>query len=74
MVLAKKWETAYKYDCAEKGLADDLFIPPTGVNFTDMTNTITEAQAAVKSLQDNSPASQNINQEDIEAEIEKINN
>jgi hypothetical protein len=48
---AKNWETAYKYECAEKGLADDLFIPPTGVNFTDMTNNMTDSQAAVKSLQ-----------------------
>ncbi len=68
---AKNWENDYKYECAEKGLADDLFIPPADVVFTDMSDTLEKARSAVKNLQDNLPAGQNINQEDIEAEMEK---
>jgi len=67
----KKWESAYKYDCAEKGLGDDLFIPPTDVVFTDMTDMMTNAQEAVKNLQENLPAGRTINQEDIEAQMQK---
>jgi len=66
------WESENKYDCQEKKLADSLFIPPTEINFVDMTETLETAQAAAEKARGNLAPGQNLNQEDIEEQMEKI--
>ena len=64
----KNWETAgFKYDCRETKLADDLFTPPADVNFNDLTATFTAAQQMGDKIK-----AGNMNTEDIEAELERI--
>lgn len=62
----KAWENSgYKYDCRETKLADELFSVPTDINFNDLTSTYT----AIDRIKDTNG---NLNAEDIEAELERI--
>lgn len=71
---AKSWEDAgYTFTCDYEKFSDDDFNPPEDVTFTDMTDTLIGAQKAVEDLKQATPGG-NINMEDIEAEMEKLNN
>jgi hypothetical protein len=74
------WESAeYEYDCQEKNLSDELFIPPQEVNFidfTDFTKGLGEMTESMESLGDDYQEGlddmQNMTQEEIEAKLEEM--
>jgi hypothetical protein len=69
---SKKWENEYQYNCQEKLLTDNLFIPPADIQFNDMTDTLKDLQQVGQDLQQKA-GSGTVNQEDIEAQLEQLN-
>jgi hypothetical protein len=72
----KSWEEAkYDYTCAKNGLSDDLFVPPTGVNFSDLTqmlNNVNVLDKVGQDVQERIKKGETVNQEDIEAQIDAL--
>jgi hypothetical protein len=69
---AQGWEALYQYECQEKRLSDDLFEPPTDVEFTDWTEMMANMQQMSQQLQEKFGEGENMNMEDIEEQLEKM--
>ncbi len=70
--MAEGWDAQYKYECQEKSLPDSLFEPPANVEFTDWTETMSQLQEIGQQLQEGLGEGGNMNMEDIEEQLEKM--
>ncbi len=61
------------YECKEKYLSDDIFIPPSDVEFTDWTEWMINMQQLSQDLLQDTKEGDSVNIEDIEKRMQDLN-